>query len=505
MLPSITRALAALAGVLLLSAQAAQAQEAPANAEDWRTLAIRDLEAARDTLRAQTPIPFDQENPAYPAWLETGFAAALERARQAQDAASAYYAVAFFINGFHDPHISLRAVTELPTPRWPGFIAASRDGGAVIVSRDETDPQAPPVGAQIEACEGKSLAELAQERVYPFTLNPQLALDRRRAVSRLFIDRGVPGAPPPAQCRIAIDGEAREIALQWRPVPQPADPFWAAFQTASVGAQAEWGIAEPAPGVAWIGIPTFASGEETAPHLAELVSQIAARGDAMRSGRAIVIDVRGNGGGNSAWADRIASAIFGERTARRAKRASAGRTAVDWRASVENADYWEEWFTDVGVAEFGANSPEAREIRRVIDGLRRTAAATPPIWRQGPRRPGPSGGLTTRRPRGGSPFPAHVYLLSNGTCGSSCLDFADTVLFVPGVRLIGSATSGDGPYMETRSITLPSGRASLTFPQKVWRGMPRGALEAYEPDDAYNGAWDDASVRAWVMGLIARQ
>jgi hypothetical protein len=45
----------------------------------------------------------------------------------------------------------------------------------------------------------------------------------------------------------------------------------------------------------------------------------------------------------------------------------------------------------------------------------------------------------------------------------------------------------------------------LTIPQKVWRGMPRGPLEAYEPDIAYDGSWDDASVRAWVMERIAAQ
>ena len=95
--------------------------------------------------------------------------------------------------------------------------------------------------------------------------------------------------------------------------------------------------------------------------------------------------------------------------------------------------------------------------------------------------------------------------LSNGTCGSSCLNFADTVLFVPGVKLIGSATAGDGPYMEVRDVTLPSGLVRITIPQKVWRGMGRGALEAYEPDVSYDGAWDDASVRAWVTQLIEAQ
>jgi hypothetical protein len=118
--------------------------------------------------------------------------------------------------------------------------------------------------------------------------------------------------------------------------------------------------------------------------------------------------------------------------------------------------------------------------------------------------PGPTGGLTLKRPKTGTPpFSAQVYLLSNGTCGSTCLNFADQVLMIPGMKLIGSATNGDSAYMEVRDEALPSGLARLTFPQKVWRGMGRGNLEAYYPDIVYDGAWDDRSVRAWVMQIVA--
>jgi hypothetical protein len=76
---------------------------------------------------------------------------------------------------------------------------------------------------------------------------------------------------------------------------------------------------------------------------------------------------------------------------------------------------------------------------------------------------------------------------------------------VPGVKLIGADTSGDGSYMEVRSEKLPSGLAELVFPQKVVRGSGRGSLESYKADVAYDGAWDDASVRAWTLRLIASE
>ena len=106
------------------------------------------------------------------------------------------------------------------------------------------------------------------------------------------------------------------------------------------------------------------------------------------------------------------------------------------------------------------------------------------------------------RPKGESPFPAKVYVLSNGSCGSSCLNFADTVLMVPGVKLIGAATSADGVYMDVRSVDLPSGLGSVTFAQKVERGGGRAELEYYDADIAYDGAWSDAAVRKWVMGVV---
>lgn len=476
----------------------------PDSPEGWRTLALSDLAAARDVLRAQTPIPYDAENPSYAAWLDAGYVRARAMADRARDAASHFYAVAYYLNGFSDPHINANPIAALPA-QWPGFVASSREGGAVVVWRDEGDADAPPLGAQILNCEDRSLASLAEERLYPYVLNGRLALDRRRAVTRLFLDRGNPSAPGPSHCRFGVDGQERDIPLRWRALPSEVDPYWAAYQAASVGPAAEWGVAEPAPGVFWVGAPTFSSGEDTAPRLAALVEQIETRAAEMRNGRAIVIDVRGNGGGNSAWADRIAAAIFGAGLARRSSQDSRGRSAIDWRASPENVAYWRSWLEETAIPEFGANSQEARFARDAIAGMERALNRDPPIWRQGARSPAPGGGLTDRRPRGGRPFPAQVYLLSNGTCGSSCLNFADTVLFVPGVKLIGSATSGDGPYMEVREVALPSGLVRLTIPQKVWRGMPRGALEAYDPDIAYDGAWDDMSVRAWVMGLVAAQ
>jgi hypothetical protein len=482
-------------------AAAPAAPTLPTDAVGWQALTLRDLEAARALLQSQTPIPFDTENPAYPQWLQTGYTEAQARAATVSDQAGAFYTVSAYLNGFNDPHIDLNAIADLPPAQWPGFIVSAKGEHAVVVYSDPDGRFTFPVGTEILACDGRSLPALADARVFPFVLNARLPADRSRAITRLFLDRGIPFAPAPARCTVREGGTTREETLAWRALPSPDTAFWQQYTNAGTGPAAEWGVSEPAPGVVWVGVPSFNPGQETAPKLQALVDDLKSRGDALRNARAIVIDTRGNGGGSTHWANAVAEAIFTKPVLRRAQaRVPDRRTAVDWRPSPENVAYWHRMREEL---KDQLSMPDRMQLASLIDGLEDAVAQGETIWRMGPKRVDPSGGLTQQRPRNQpAPFKARVLMLTNGSCVSACLDFADRVLMVPGVRLVGSATGGDGPYMEVRNETLPSGLAQITFPQKVYRGMGRGTLEYYPADIAYDGAWDEASVRAWVLGLI---
>ena len=480
----------------------------PSTAEEWRLLTLSDLAAVEKILRAHTPIPFDRESPGLLTWLEAGYANARERAAGVQNEAGWYYTLAAFANGFRDPHLSVSPVTALPPARWPGFIAAARKDGAVVITRDAQnadDNSVPELGSEVLRCDDLSLMALAATRIFPFLYNPDIPADQRRAVTRLFLDRQIPFAPPPAQCLVRTKGVERNITLKWRPLPQEngrdSAAWFTQFQNASMGQATNWGVSEPASGVTWIGVPTFSSGEETAPKLEALIEAVKQRGDTMRNGRAIVIDTRGNGGGNSAWATKLVEAIF-TRDIVQKYRPKTSASGTDWRASAGNIAYWQEWEQKMA-AESGAFSGSRLYAQHVVQRMTDALAEGNPLYREGSANTGQSGGLTRKRPKGASPFPARVYFLSNGSCGSSCLNFADAVLHVPGVKLIGSATAGDGMLMDVRSEALPSGMATITFPQKVARGRARGNLEFYFADIAYDGTWEDAAVREWVMQRVA--
>jgi Peptidase family S41 len=496
--------------VMLMTAVSSHAQVPspikPTTADAWQALTRADLVAMDKTIRENTPIQFEAEASALKNWLTAGLIAANARVNKVTNEQGWIYTLAAFANGFGDPHLSVNPISELPAARWPGFIVSAVDDKAVVVLRDELDADSPPIGSKIIRCEATPLKTLVDARVFPFVLNPALPSDKRRAITRLFLDRQNPFAPAVTDCDVETpDGKKAIIKLKWREVLSNtvAERAWfAAFQNASIGATPDFGVSEPAVGVTWISVPTFQSGSQTAPKLEALIADVEKRADAMRQGRAIVIDTRGNGGGNSAWARKLAEAIFTKEILKKYA-PPMPESGVDWRASAANIDYWKTFEVQMS-REFGAFSESRLFAQHVAASMENARDEGKVFYRQGADKTSAGGGLTSKRPARSlaSPFKADVYFLSNGSCGSSCLNFADTVLFIPGVKLIGQATSADGLLMDVRQETLPSGMARLTIPQKIARGRARGNMEFYPADIQYDGAWDDASVLAWVMGLI---
>jgi hypothetical protein len=465
------------------------------DAAKWSALTLADVNAMHTLLRDHTPILFDKENPAYSLWLEKGHGVATARAAQVTSEAGYIYTLNEYASGFRDPHIGVKT-RQPPIAGWPGFVAVAQGDEVVVAHRDHSDPDSPAVGARIESCDGQKPAALVQSRLSPFSRTA--GLPERWSVPDLFLDFQNPFVPLAASCTVRAGDELMDIDLRWRKVSGVSPTFGSDLSAAVFGASATWGLTEPSPGVFWIGIPTFQHAERD--ELRKLVGAIKARAREMRNARAIVIDTRGNYGGTTIWADQLADAIFTPKVLNAASRGREQRLAADLRSTPQNISYLRE-FID------GLQGSDVKQSRRNFEsrlrGMERASKSDQPLSRVGSTKTSTAGGLTTQRPRNAeSPFPAQVYFLSSGSCSSTCLLFADKVLMVPGVRLIGSATSGDTPYGEVRREKLPSGLTELVLPQSVLRGRGRGALEAYQPDIPYDGPWDDASVRSWVRSLI---
>lgn len=167
--------------------------------------------------------------------------------------------------------------------------------------------------------------------------------------------------------------------------------------------------------------------------------------------------------------------------------------SIDWRASADNLaqidGYLEEWLA----------AGESRErivwARTISKGMREARDAGEVFWVSRPdlsATPPDSGPLLVR---------GTVYVLTDASCASACLDAVD--LWKPlGAVQVGRQTSADTVYMDTRTQTLPSGIGRLTLPMKIWRGRPRGHNEPHSPARLFNGDMsDDAALLEWIRGL----
>ncbi len=500
----MSRTLAAASAALLATtalagpapAQEADAAPAPVVApENWGTALARDARAFHDVILDSHPGPVDDENPGFNAQLEAGLSLALDRARTADRYEAWYFALQAYASSFDDGHLGLKdwaSMGHVWTAHWPGFLTGLRAGPdgerhEVVFSRD---PAAPPEGAVLIGCDGRPAEALAAEVVGRGA--GRWALPSRRAVyaSTLFVDQHNPWVQRAEQCEFRVGTETRRYALTWRNLPDAVrDEGFAAARSPRHTAPIElraWS------GGHWIGLGGFNGDPASADGVAltALQAAVEARADDIRAAPAVVFDLRGNGGGSSAWINGLARALWGEAEVRARAPQS---VAVDWRASEKNLAQLEEYRVLM------ASNPEvAAWLAAAADGMRAARAEGRPLWREPEDDPAMSAA-----PAGPTLMKARTWILTDAGCASACLDAVD-LLKALGAIQVGQETSGDTAYMEIRDEPLPGGRVVARIPMKVYRGRPRGDNETHVPAHVWTGALaDTAGIEAWLAGLDA--
>lgn len=100
-----------------------------------------------------------------------------------------------------------------------------------------------------------------------------------------------------------------------------------------------------------------------------------------------------------------------------------------------------------------------------------------------------------------SPPTAPVYVLTDWSCGSACLDAVDLWKALGAIQ-VGQETSTDTLYMDVRQDALPGGRVRVNIPMKVYRGRHRESNEPQVPRFTYSGDMSDtARLETWIAGL----
>jgi hypothetical protein len=454
-----------------------------ATPEPWATLAERDLAAVHRILLENHPGPVDPENRAFATWLERGLVEARALAAKARTYGGYAAALERYGAGFRDGHLGVGFQVTQRSVRWPGFTVGRRGDAYVVIESEGT----PAAGDRLVTCDGRAPDQLLDDSVFPWRGDPRLEAHRIASAPWLFVDDGNPFRRLPAKCAWRTAGS---LPLVWRELDNETGR--AKAQRAAFGPAPSFEVRDLADGTAWVSIPSFA---QQAP-VPEQLEPVLARVPALRDRRRIVIDVRGNRGGNSLYAHKLVGALWGDayRDAVLARARRRGKPLqVDWRVSAGNLAFMRK-MVDVRRTRFGAEA--AAELQPVVDGLAAGLAAGKTYFSEHDSPP-----AAADPPLPAPATTARVVFLTDGRCGSACLDLADDVLQMPGVVHVGQPTSADTQYMDNRSEPLPSGLATLGFAMKVYRNRPRGN-DPYIPRQRFTGdIGDTVAVEAWLRSL----
>lgn len=218
------------------------------------------------------------------------------------------------------------------------------------------------------------------------------------------------------------------------------------------------------PKVVWITLPTFDLKSNQKKDFEHILQQL----PNLKNKDVIVFDLRCNQGGNSEYGDQIIDHLFGSNYAKQQRHIANKNISVDWRASPGNlshvrelhARYKSEWMKNVadGIEEsIKLHKPYYHEMAENTAELKQTAST--------------------------HDITAKIIVIIDSLNVSAALDFIDSLKTMNHpLTLIGKKTKADRHYMEVRSVDLPSGLGTFSYPIKVYRNRPRGDNVPYVPD-----------------------
>jgi hypothetical protein len=483
-------------GLLLclgLGAECAQAQRPTSAAArpsqvsaPWAAMAEMDLQAIHDLLAANHPGPVDPQNPAYAVWLKKGLALAQAKAQNAAAYPDYQRALRFYLNGFRDGHIGGSFTMEPNRLTWPGFLVRRYDADGKVRVAFAREGGSVAAGAELVSCDGKPVEALMAERLDPYWWNADIPHARWATLPNLFVVHPSDAAWRMKSCTFADGGEPKTIPLAWTSDPR-----------ATVNGYLEKVAPPPKQlGLRQIGniwfvtIPSFNYSGEGAAGIKALIEELNAKSPALRQAK-VVLDVRGNGGGNSSWGSQIASSLWGDALVRRV--ANSFDWTVDWRVSPDNLAHLES-IVDRNRKDGVLQAAESWEKAR---NLMVEAQAKGLSLARDPRPPARSEGAKPANPVSG-----RIFLLTDGACASACLDFADLVRRLPNATHIGLPTSADAIYIDNTGKLLPSGLFFLSYSLKVYRSRVRANNQWYEPQVRWpGGEMTDQALARWIGQL----
>ena len=488
---------------LLLVISACQSFSDASEEKDWWQLAQKDIRAAHQLMMENHPGPVDVKNPSFQSVADEALADALRLADKATDGVGYAFALLAYGAKFRDGHFGIAVDTiDLPEPQWPGAIVSWRVKEFKVT---KTLPELNHLlGAKLLSCDGKDPKQVLRDNVFRFyNGKPDQPAYIALNAPRLLLDDHNPFVERIKRCVFEFaDRTKQEVVLDWRPI---GDDTKKEYRRSFVKTKKTTGMRQFGRDRYWINLPDFWPDEEGVEALSTLFKQMEESLEEIRAAKVIIVDMRGNNGGSSAWGHRFAFLLWGEDYLRAfasklAETSNCLTPEVYYRVSQGNRDHLYNLLDRE--KELGWSIENKKHMQKLIEDMDESLVRGEELLRVRRRvseevlQESPSASVS-------NPVQAKVFFLTHASCASACLDFADDLLSIDGVIHVGYPTMSDTLYMEVRNERLPSGNAVVYFPMKVYRGRCRGDSEYYTPQIRYDDFdWSDEAIENWINSII---
>ncbi|GAA0718657.1 S41 family peptidase [Dokdonella soli] len=459
-------------------------------ADHWRALTRTDVEAAFALLRDNHPgATREVGDRIFTAALAAGHAKALARAAAVTNYEGYVATLGEFAGAMGDGHVASGPKFLPRSVSWAGLIAAKHGANWVVANDDPEVAGGEFTGARIVECDGQSADARAREAL---AFRTDVSVDAMQVVrgAWLLIDEGNPFLARPQACVLEQGGQRISLTLRWSEIDR--SKLLSQWWKRSYGA-AGFGVRRSGAGV-WIAI------QELDPRAQAVIDAVKSQEAAVRAAPWVVVDLRGNDGGNDAYAYALAQEIYGPGRVAQVLGPSAdgsGCTSV-FRASPGNIEA-----LDKSIVAFqkSGDAEGAREYTQAVQAMKAAMAAGRALTGD-PTCPA-RGAPPALRPAASSMMAGKVFVLTDAVCFSSCLQAVDFLRKLGAVQ-VGQPTGGDTHYSEYRQVTLPSGLSTFSTLVAMMPDAPQ-KLGPYAPQYEYDGDISDtAALEKWISDTMMK-
>ena len=460
----------------------------------WVEMTKQDVLSIYKELHTNSPGPIDSQNSTWKQKLETGKQEALEKAELASSFFGYQAILKELVGRFDDPHVALLPELAPTQLSWPGFVISYENDAFVVSYVDKSfskgSSKLPSVGDLVLEIDGLPVKEVLDARTLKYLpIDPDLESSITRSAPDLLLHETNPFEKRPASCLIDSSSRLKELSLQWEPL---AFCRKGPLKAAAIGkVQQEYGMRDfLGKKGAWINIPSFQ------PELQKSISalqNIVSSAKNLRDKEVLVIDLRGNSGGNSGWGSEFLEGLFGKAFFEARVKQAEAKNYEEFRVSKDNLQFIEKEMIPMVQEHLGETSilqslrNLATAMKNNLDAGKNGLIRSTPIY--------PLSELSTPLPL----FNGTLILITDNLCSSSALTFISQALAMPNTLHFGRETGYTTAYTEVRSASLPSKLFKLVLPMKVLRGRGKDFNGVFVPKYIFMGSiTDTVALEAWI-------